>query len=303
MVENNFSYNIKNDDKSREGVMHKEDFFGYKHVEPTTFSNKLIELKDEILNDKELINYLEYDSGYVNSWYLRKKAIIWKELGINLNTIQYLNPDFNLGEDGFYGKSISDFYEGLLDDSPIKLPIMFIKDFNKTNFLADYLEFSKHNSIIFKCIYLPKVDRKICSAIYAHELTHIEQENAGGGINKITNSETLPIFIELLFAEKLGVDQTVLKHRLIYLAGTINKLLKEKNINFELRIKLETYLISIIQGISLFNKYNDGNEIIKCEIIDFVNKIFKGEEVVENMLDSFDSNYKDVELKIKTLKR
>lgn len=305
MVENTFSYKVKKDDYSMLNVRHKEDFFGLDHVEPTTFSNKLIDLRNEIFSNEDLLDYLEFDNALVNSWYLKKKAKTWDELGINLQKIQFINQKYDIDEFDFYGKNMNDIYPLLELDLPTKIHIRFVDDFYDTNFVAFYLEFLKHNSIMFRRINLPRVDRKVCSCIYAHEITHIEMENAGGGIAKITNRETLPIFIELLFASKIDnktIDK-MLKHRLIYLAGIVSKLLKEKEINFENRIKLETYLISIIQGIELFNKYNEGNEKIKLEIINSINNIFLGENIVEDMLKKYDSNFLDVEPKLKVLKR
>lgn len=304
MVDNDFSYKVKSGDVSRLKILSKEEYFGYDHVEPTVFKREIVNLKDEIYNEKELMNYLDFDNGFVNSWYVKKNNYKWKELGINLQKVQFIKPGFNLGKDGFLGKTIKEFYHGLDFDYPTKLPIYFVDDFQKTSFKADYLEFSNHNSIIYNSILLPKVDRKICNSIYAHEITHIEQENVGG-VKKITNIETLPVLIELLFADKTDIitRKKILNHRLIYLAGTIVKLLKEKDINYALRIKLETYLISIIQGIELFNKYNDGNELIKKEMIDYINEIFLGDNTIENMLDKYESNYNEVNLKLKSLKR
>lgn len=305
MVDTDFSYNIRKDDKSRLIVKYKEDFFGFDHVEPTNFSRDLINLKDEIFNEKELLNYLEFDNALVNSWYLKKKAKTWDELGINLQKIQFISPKYDMDDLDFYVKTINEIYPLLEPNLPTKMPIKFVDKFLDTNMIAFYLEFLKHNSIIFRRINLPKIDRKVCSCIYAHEITHIEMENAGGGITKITNGETLPIFIELLFASTIDKEtkEKIFNHRLIYLAGTIGKLLKEKNLDFEKRIKLETYLISIIQGIELFNKYNEGNDKVKLEIIKSINDIFLGEILVEDILNKYDSNFLDVEPKLKVLKR
>lgn len=305
MVENDFSYKVRDNDKSIISVMLKEDFFGYSHVSPTNFSFKLNDLREEILADEDIMDDLEYSKNGIDSKYVINSKKIWKELGINLQKVQYLKSEYVMDEKGLHGKTVGDFIDYLGYDYPTELPIDYTDDFLKVSTHAEYLEFEKHNSVVFRGITLPNIEKKVNSCIYAHEITHIEQENAGGGINKITNLETLPIFIELLFGNTIdkNIFNKLLNHRLLYLAGALGELLNYKDMDFERRIKIETYIISILQATNLFNKYNEGNDIIKKEFIDNINKIFLGEKIIEQLLDNYDSNHKDIEPKLKVLKR
>ena len=307
MVDNDFSYTIKEDDKTLMFVRHKENYFGYENVYPNKFSKELIDLKDEILESKEIIDNKEFSRIGRDLRYVRRSSKIWKELGINLQKVQFLNPTYKYDEKSFNGYLPIDFYKSLITDYPTKIKINSIDDSKETGFNALYLEFEDHNSIIFKYISLPKINKIINSSIYAHEITHVEQENAGGGITKITNEETLPIFIELLFGDKLDesglVINQMINRRLSNIANDITKLLNEKDIDFAERLNLEKYLISTIQGISLFHKYKEGNDKIKKEIINYINLVFLGEKVIEDMLNKCDSCFNDIEPKLKELKR
>ena len=302
-----FSYKIKEDDDSIPLFRHKEAFFGYEKVKPTTFSKKLNDLREEIINDDEIINDFEYSSQGRNLRYVRASKKIWNELGIELQKVQFLRPDYPFDENKFQGYITKEFVESLVFDYPTKIKILRTDVFRKSGFNALYLEFKDHNSVVFRDIILPKVEMKLNSSIYAHEITHIEQENAGGGVTKYTNIETLPIFIELLFSLKtdesgLTTDK-IIRHRLAYLSGAIKEILNNKEMDFETRMKLEKYIISIIQSINLFNRYMDGSEEVKKEFIKGVNEIFVGKKVIEQMLTLYDSNFKEIEPNLKVLRR
>ena len=193
------------------------------------------------------------------------------------------------------------------EGSPTEIPIVYTSDLLKSSARAMYLEFKNHNSIIFKDVVLPKVNKEIGSCVYAHELTHVEQDNVGGAIDRITNMETLPILMELLFGDKVADDGSIrdmlIRHRLAYFSGAVREIINDKEMNFERRIKIETYIISIIQGLELYNKYHDYNDERKQDIIDSINKVFNGDILVEDMLDNNNSNYLDVKPKLKTLQR
>lgn len=307
MVDNDFSYKVNDNDKSLKFMLYKENYFGYKHASPTNFSMELKDLRNEIFFNEEITKDLEFSKNGIDFNYVKNSKKMWNELGFNLQKIQYLKPTYNFDEKTFDGNLTKDFYDSLIIDYPTELPIKFVNDFMNVNIQAIYFEFEKHNSIFFRYINLPKLNKLITSSIYAHEITHIEQENAGGGMNLITNQETLPIFIELLFSKTLdesgALSNIIINHRLTTLAAAIGQLLNNKEMNFEERIIKETYLISIIQAIDLFNKYKDSSEEVKKELINSINKLFIGEIIIDDILDKFDSNFKDIDLDLKTLKR
>jgi hypothetical protein len=301
-----FYYEVKNDDSSIDIIRHKEDFYGYDPSFPTMFKENMIDLAREIYDDKEIISNFEFSPKGRDLKYVKSSKKIWNELNIDLQKVQYFK-DRDYDTSTFDNVITKEFCDKLGYDYPTKLPIIYVDDLLKSTARAMYLEFETHNSILFKDILLPKVNKEINSCIYAHELTHIEQDNVGGGVNKMTNMETLPILIELLFSDKITNDSkvtnTIIRHRMAYLAGAIAELVNDKGMNFERRIKLETYVISIIQGLELYNRYHESKEEIKQDIIDSINKVFTGDKLVEDMLDDYNSNYDKVDLKVKTLKR
>ena len=307
MVNDDFSYDIKNDDNSIYFVRNKENFFGYDKTYPTLFSNNLIGLFYEIVSNKEITENFEYSKKGRDIRFVKASKRLWKELEIELQKVQYIKPSLNFDEDKFDGVMTKEFCDGLAFDYPTKIPIVYVDDYLKVNSNPIFLEGDKYNAILFRSISLPKVEKKINSCIYAHEITHTEQDYAGGGIKKVTNAETLPIFIELLFSNKIDessiVTDQIKNRRLVFLASTIIELIENKEMNFERRIKLETYLISIIQALDLYNKYCESDERTKKEFIESINKIFTGEMLVEDMLNNYDSNYYNVEPKLKVLKR
>jgi hypothetical protein len=301
-----FQYKIDENDETINQIRYKEKFFSYDEVLPTNFPNSIKDLADEITNDKDLMIDYDFSTNNHDLNYVKSSSKKWNELGINLQEIQCFKPDFNFKkyENNFYVDK--EFCEGLICTLPTALPINLVNKLQEVTARACYLDFPKYNAVLFKDILLPIVDKRINSCIYAHEITHVEMENAGGGINKLTNSETLPIFIELLFSNKIedgAVTNNIIKHRLAYLSGAINRLIQEEKMDFQKRIKLETYVISIIQAINLYNKYMEGNDNIKKEFIHKINNIFMGKRNTEDLLSKYDSNYMEVEHNVKTLKK
>ena len=307
MVEEDFSYEVNKNDRSIFIVRDREDFYGYKEANPTNFSKDLITLRDEINNDKDISNNHEFSNENCDKEYVKSSKRLWKDLGIELQTVQYLKPPCNYTSKDFYGHIPDDFFDFLADDYPTVLPIETVSNPLDIGVNEILLRLKRHNAVIYKSISLPEVEKRINSSIYAHEITHIEQESAGGGVLTITNVETLPVFMEFLFGSKIDESNEVIKniinHRLAYTSAAIDLLLKDKYMDFENRINKEKYIISIIQALDLFNKYNDGSENVKKEFIKLINGIFYGNNIIEEMLDTFDSNFKDIEPKLKVLKR
>ena len=300
MVDNDFSYNMKESDNSIDLINKIENFYGLEKTRPTIFSKDLIDLKNEIFNDLDIMNSLSYENNDIDHLFVNRSTIIWKNFGINHNRVQYYKPNIVFENKIVNGKFTKEFCDGLDEGFPTDIPVEYVDDFQKAMIDTEYIELEKHRSILFKKIILPNIEKKVVSCIYAHEITHANQDMAGGGIKKITNIETLPIFIELLFSKELGVNDKVINHRLGFLAGGIGELLINKDINFEKRIKIETYIISIIQALDLYNKFEEND---KAEFINYINQIFSGEKEVEQMLDNYDSNFKDIKPKLKVLKR
>ena len=305
MEKNEFSYEIKGDDNSIKEIRRKEKFFGMKKSNPTVFPMSIKNLAIEIYCDEDIMKDFEFANINRDSKYVKASKRIWKDLNIELQDVQLFRKP--LDKSVFDGKLSREFCSNIMIASPTEIPIKYEDDNLLARSMGMYLELLKYNSVIFQHIVLPKVNKEVNSCIYAHEITHTELDNAGGGISKMTNRETLPIFVELLFGNKIAdngyVTDQLLRHRIAYLGGAIAALINEPGMNFERRISIETYVISIIQAIDLYNKYKDGNDSIKKEFHDGISDIFKGKINVEDMLDHYDSDYKKVDHNVKTLRK
>lgn len=304
-MKNEFYYEVKGDDNSVSVIRGREKFYRFNKCNPTSFSKSIKNLAIEIYKDEEIMNNFEFSKLNRDSKFVKASKRIWKDLGIELRDVQYFKRP--LSEEEFNKMTVGEFYSNIAYGSPTKIPIEYTDDALLARSMGMLLDLKKYNTIIFHKIHLPKVNKYANSCIYAHEITHTVLDTAGGGVNKITNRETIPILIELLFGNKLdekgSVTDELLRHRIAYLAGAIAELINRKDINFEKRIKLETYVKSIIQGIALYNKYMDGNNAVKKEMIEGINDIIKGEIITEDLLDYYDSKYTKVDHDVKTLRK
>lgn len=140
-----------------------------------------------------------------------------------------------------------------------------------------------------------------------HEITHTQQESKKGIVNCFTNIEVLPIFLEILhYFEKNSISENQLRvifkrlaslvddisfldkhnimHSLFYIA-TINGHIDE-NITL-----VNTYIESTLKALNLSNIYQISNELIKREILKYIQDIFSGNKSVEDFLEHYDTTF------------
>ena len=299
---NLFEYNKKNNDLSIEVLREKEKFFDMEEASPIIYSDSLHDLCYEIFCDNNIINNFEFKEDKKNIKYVLNSKKIWDNLNINLKDIVYLNKEYNFNK--FKGILDKEFSSSLIVDSPYAIPISFVDNFYDTQIVATHLTLRTGKCVIFRNILLPMFEKKVNSVIYAHEITHTQLENVLGGAKNITNTETLPMVIEQLFADKYNILELIRNNRLIYLALGINELINNKDMDFSKRITFDTYITSTFQSFDLANKYFNGNESVKKEMISYINSIFEGNKDTEDMLDKFDANFDSLEYKLsKILKK
>ena len=300
-----FKYIVDNNDPTINYIRDKERFFGFEKCNPTSFSREIKELAIEIFSDKELYNDFEFSKENFDINYVNSSKSIWKELGIGLPPIHMYKSSFDpetAMEDGHVTLS---FLKSIILGYPTDLPITITDGSLNVSARATYLDYFDKNGIVFQDVVLPKVEKKSCSVIYAHELTHVAMDEARGGCEFFTNRETLPILIELLFADSMkdqALMDKIIKRRLSYLASVIADIHDNKDMPFSKRIVLESYVMSIIQSLTIFNIVKDDDNSIK-DIIEDINKVFKEEILTEHMLEKYDADYRNTDLKVKTLKR
>lgn len=299
---NLFEYNKKDNDLSVDFLRDKENFFDMEEVNPIIYSDSLNDLCYEIFCNNNIIDNFEFKEDKKNIKYVLNSKKIWGSLNINLKDIVYLNKEYDFSK--FKGILDKEFLSNLNVDSPYEIPISFIDNFYDTQIVVTHLTLKTGKCVVFRNILLPKFEKKVNSVIYAHEITHTQLENVLGGAKKITNIETLPMFIEELFADKLNVLELIRNNRLIYLALGINELIKNKDMDFYKKITFDTYITSTLQSFDLANKFFSGNENVKKEMISYINSIFNGNKNTEDMLGKFDSNFDSLDYKLnKILKK
>jgi len=299
----NLSYTIRKNDSSIKEIREKEEFYGMEQTNPRSFSDKYIDFSNEVLLNQNIIDNFVYERGTPNKDKIRSSGKIWSELGIKLQDVQFVKEENKDLE--FEGRIDKRFCDALEISSPLNIPITFIDNYLDTYVLTLHISMKDCNSVVFRKVFLPKLEDKINSVIYSHELTHTELNDAGSGIKKYINKETIPIFIEQLFADK--IDQRTLElcrnNRFATVAAGIEEMRTNKKLSFKSRIDLETYLISTIQATNLANIYFESNKKIKKEMIKYINKLFTGELKTEDMLEHFDSSFDEIEPSLKKLQK
>ncbi len=300
MGKREYEYTVSETDHSISKIREKEEFYGLEIAEPMIFPKKMGDLSKEIFSDKKIMDNFEYTTDTPNESVIRESSRLWEELGFDIHEVSYYGIPYK-----FKGKADEEFIKAVTNGSPFDIPFKFVDDFNKTTVSADRIRFTKGNAIVFKHVKLPKLRDDINSTIYAHEIAHTQLDTAGSGVESIKNYETMPIFIEQLFADKLDSKGSLLEqsrnYRLAYMAAAINMLKNNEEMDFEKRITLEMDIISTIQGIDLFNKYKAASKKERKEMIDSINRIFSGDYLVEDMLGKYNSNFDLFETNLNTL--
>ena len=297
-----FDFRMREDDKTIDRLRDFEKDYGLIPSLPEKYDKKYLDFAYEVLDDKSIIGNYQFSMEGFDEAYIRNSSKIWKQLGLKLEDVQYFKKGF---EDLYYGTGQvdEDFVRTINIGNPTNITVRYIDDYLQTG--VDKLRFtiSRGSGDIFRRIDLPRFEKRITSSIYAHEITHVELIDAGGGIGSYKNKEVLPIVIEELFSDKLGVLELSKNNRFATLGQAIIDMSKFPEMDFKTRIDKETYLHSILQAMSIANVYFNGNNKIKREIIRDINDVFTGDMITEDMLDKYDSNFKDIEPKLKVLKR
>lgn len=187
------------------------------------------------------------------------------------------------------------------DTHPFGIPIVRIKEDDFFGFLSEVVTKQDNmiKSIQYKNITLPKKVSELTTLSYTHELTHSQVNHIPGLIEDYNNIEVLSIFLELLNAYE--ISDSLLKihdfYRLDELSSLIEQLIryqnnKEKSIQ-ETLIEETSYVKSTIKAYKLFFLYLKGNDKIRKEILNNIQKIFNQEKTLESVLSLFDITFED----------
>lgn len=287
----------------------KEDaFFGYEEAKPLSISSELILLNNDIVDDCDIICSLDNLPNSVNEEYVKKSIQLWEQLGINLHKI------YSLRESRECSKLTSfDFdEENLVLVDVGQIPIVF-NDSNDGELIESYLvQISRHHikdelkKVIFHSIAITKLNDYLSSCLYAHEVSHSQLNSVYGSCKSRLNSEVIPILSEEIFAYNLDPSLETLqrdRNMSLYFISQAITMLYEDSLSYSDKLMLSMYIQSHLESVNMANIYLKGNKQIKNEMQQYIGRIFDGERSVEDMLDHYDSNYKDVPKSLGLIKK
>ena len=299
----NFDYKIKKDDKSIESIKKDEIFYNYLSTKLNKFDSSFEDLYYYILDDDEVSLCYKYPKKNFNKKYVLDSINLWKTLGINLHDINVFKLFRNGSHVVIYDSGVFDSFKSV-DPSCLKVNFKHITQWDSKVISKEILS-DDYKNIIFNEIVVPKVDKKLASTIYAHEISHTQLMSSNGGGLSIFNEETLPILMEFIFAENLDNSRKTLKYvnneRLICIRNFINNLTLGNKMSYEFRVMCEKYIISSLNAIELYRLYRNFSNNQKKEMLKDINNIFEGEKNIEDMIDKYNVNYKEVAVR-KSLK-
>lgn len=305
-----FYYSEIEGDQTKQEILKQERLYGYDPSKPlmldfTTYHN----LYSSIVDDKSIL-FSEYFPGFgVSEKQLRDSISIWDDLGIKLHEINILDSLYgSISEENF--KITQKFVDSIKTGHPSELPITFntrCKFYGRLEIIVVRYPFNNFNKngFVYLNIYLSKHSRKITTCMYNHEITHTQLDSRNS-CKSFLDSETIPILIEEIFANKMDNSGNTLEKirniRLYDLVRYLYSYSSTPNMDYVSRIESDTYIKSTLQAIQLANIYLTGNSNIRKEMQEYINRIFSEQISVEDMLNKYNANFDEVPKSLKKLK-
>ena len=238
--------------------------------------NYLHNLQLDIMHD-DSIKSREFDveNSRINEEILKQQVYFFDELGLKLHRIYTL-----------------------LDDVEMELSPQYIAiDLSKDNRSITMSIFDRDNGdVLYPDIDIRNINNYTPRINYIHELVHTQVDNRFN-MNNILNNELLPIFMELLYSDRIKYDNRV-NDRLVELSTAIGYLYdpehKEEN---------SRYIYSVLQALNLYRLYNRSNEEYKKEIIRYIQLLFNRDIYLEELLDKYNINYDNSKVNLRELKQ
>ena len=298
-----FDYNIDLTDKTIELIEMQEDFYNYSESMPHIFDQSYESLYYDIKNDEVINLFCWYPFIGFDKKYVQRSFNIWKELGVNLHDLNIAKRFKNIDK---LDKIDNKFYKSFFTGDPSKLRLKYSNRQSDSKIVNLEVDFSEYKGLIFKTIYLPRLEKKLVSGIYAHEMTHAQLLSRDGGTNSIFNEEMIPIFMEYVFASVQSEPETNLFYtqskRLMSICNILGEIGLNERVPFSRRIECEVFIISTIQAIKLFDIYYHSNDEIKKEILNDISRLFDGEIIIEDIIAKYDVFHEKIPKDIKQLK-
>lgn len=301
----NFDYEINPNDESIKIVENDESFYNYDKTNLHNFDKSYEELYSDILNDDRIVENYIYPKENFNKKDVLDSILLWKKLGITLHDVNVFKK---LRSDNFfvlYNRGVLNSYE-MKDPAFLKVDFKNIPQIDSSTRIVEINE-KNYKDVAFKKIVVPKVDYRLASTIYAHEMSHVQMVSKDGGTNNIMYEELIPILMEFIFADKIDYSSFTLKYvkneRLMCICNSLNLLAMGNKLSYLNRVTMEKYIISSIYAFKLFEMYYDGSIETRKEILHDINEVFDGNIVVDNMINKYNLDLEDKEKTIKLIKR
>ena len=198
-MNNLFEYKVKKRDDSIGSVRAMEKTYSYTECNPREFSNDYMDFADKVLNDESILSNCSPSKKGFSITYIKNSKRIWKDLNIKLSRVFYVNPEYKLNKE--YLVLDNELYENIKTALPTNIPLSFTDNTLETGPLYIPVPGIEGNYTLFFKLTLPKYEKNFSSAIFAHEVTHMELLETEGVLTSLTDSETIPMFCEFLFAD------------------------------------------------------------------------------------------------------
>lgn len=304
-----FTYTFIEGDPTVNDIQHKEEFYGLDKTKPLVYDYSYQKLYDEIINDKIIMRNSWFPFHRINKFNVIDSINLREQLGLKLREVNFLDESFTTINNTI---TFDEKFQKAINYGKVRnIPVEFSdgKDMNGgcQIFECEPTEEGEEKGIIIEKIEVPILNDTLSSCAYGHEIAHTQLLNINQATNNLLNTETIPIFIEQLFASIIDpTNRSLLRYRYFRLCDIVNKLSvfdKQKNLAYVSKIIYDMYIQSTLQAIKLFSTYSFSDENVKKEIIFYINKIFSGDILIEDMLNHFEANLDEVPKELKILKR
>lgn len=305
-----YDYKEIEGDITKQEILDRESFYGFEPTNPLTLDVAYEKLYDQLVDDKSILTSNRFMGSCVSIKQLKNSLSLWDDLGIKLHEIDILDSSFDKIKNGKFVIT-QEFIDAIKSAHPFYLPITFNK--GKKGKMYGHVESldmrspsnnPEENGVIYVSVELSKVNSKLATCFYNHEIAHTQMDS-GVCSKSLLDTETIPILIEEIFASKIDENKTLEKLRNIRLLDLIKKLYVYENVHnlaYVSRIDSDTYIKSTLQAIKLANIYLKGNEKIKKEMQEYINRIFAEERCVQDMLYDYDASLERVPKNLSKLK-
>lgn len=308
---NIFSYKEIEGDPTKEEIQDKEEFYGYSPTKPIEYDDDFIDLYNSIIDDKSIMSAEDILSQSVDKKILRNSISIWDDLGIKLDDISMLDMAFGNVADGNFTLT-REFLDAIREAHPSELLITFHRG-EKGKFYGHVESIQMRSAsnnpedyaLLFAGINLPRLGNKITPCVYNHEIAHTQVDSCNSCQN-LLDSETIPTLVEEIFASKIDASVNTLERirnvRLLSIVKLLSAYLNIPNMAYVSRIESDTRIKSTLQAIKIANIYLTSSPSIRSEIQGYIDRIFREEASVKDMLNQFEANLDEVPKDLRLLK-